>query len=133
MYIVTYKCLICHYELTRDFPDTEIWDVEFVVNDDELKICSGEMYCPECGQCAPVRIRITDDIICSLLSEKIISPYHYSNFDMWGNGTNDECFLCNGNGHLQVGKKAHKKEDMLFITPETCPLCEGKGYIDKKE
>lgn len=138
MYITRYKCLICHHELVRDFPETEIWDVEFVVNDDELALANSLIHCDGCGQVAPMEMTIFDDVICEVLSQKIISPMNHSNadlFEMMGiTGDRDiPCPCCGGSGHCEIAKKAHRKEDMLYIDYGLCPVCEGKGYIPYTE
>ena len=135
MITVTYTCLICHSEVKAEFFKKDLNEVEFQVNEAELVIASGGAHCSACGQRAPVRVTIFDDLLGEKLSEKIISPYHYGNtyFHTGTMGSDEDCPLCSGLGQLEVGLNAHKKEDLIFIQPEVCPMCEGKGYISKGE
>lgn len=135
MYITTYKCLICYKEYKREFPNTEIWDVEWAVNEDELALVNGKIYCDGCAQVSPMEMVIYDDISCEVISKKIISPYHYTNhemFDEQGNKT-IPCDMCRGEGSIEIAKKAHHKEDLLFIDFGDCPICAGKGYLEIKK
>ena len=39
----------------------------------------------------------------------------------------EKCFLCRGYGKLEV-RKGHNRKNKPEV--DTCPMCQGKGYLD---
>lgn len=47
----------------------------------------------------------------------------------WDLFHNEKCFLCAGFGRIAIGDNKNAK----IPESETCPLCEGKGYLKIKK
>lgn len=138
MYSVELKCEKCQNLHTKKYENLALHEVLICVKSMEIDLLSCKVFCKKCGSIGPMRIRIRD-VSCHVFFEKIITPIP-SNF-VKTNKMNilgdliklnkKPCFLCKGLGSIEIEFKAHKITDLKSIHTEKCPMCLGKGYLDK--
>lgn len=138
MYSVELKCEKCQHLHTKKYENLALHEVLICVKSMEIDLLSCKVLCDKCGAIGPTRIRIKD-VFSTVFFEKIITPIP-SNFvksnemNILGDVINlhkKPCFLCKGLGDIEIEFKAHKTMDLKSIHTEKCPMCLGKGYLDK--
>jgi len=137
MYSIELKCEKCQNYHNKKFKNMTLQDVLICVKSVELDLLSCKLFCEKCRMVGPARIRIKD-LYNEVFFEKIITPIVPNVASNTGNILDHfkkmgkpPCFLCKGIGSIEIEHKAHKTIDLKSIHTEKCPICLGKGYLDK--
>jgi len=137
MYSIELKCKKCQNRHTKKYDNLAFHEVLICAQNMELDLLSCKILCEKCGATGPTRLRITD-VSSEVFFEKIITPIPpyvkpttisaLQNFKKMGK---PPCFLCKGEGSLEIEYKAHKTLDLNGVHIEKCPACLGKGYLEE--
>lgn len=137
MYRIELRCEKCQNQHIKKYDNLAFHEVQICAQSMELDLLSCKILCEKCGATGPTRIRITD-VYSEVFFEKIITaipPYAKPNtisaFENFKKLGKDPCFLCKGDGAIEIVSKAHKYLDLKGINTDKCPQCLGKGYLSK--